>query len=208
MTFEEFQARIAAVPETKGMAYTAAALWLHPFCLPAGLLSVRNVKAEIVRIPEKIVNSEGYAVPVIGAAAGALAQNENMTDLILPRTWGAQLYNTVLKGCGKLKRMTFPKSIRRVSERAFCDCVDLEDIYYEGSEEEWGEIQLVRPKHRPVDECVIGFFAKVWNKPILGDPAFLHATVHFNCKCNPPPEVPDDVRKNQFLHCDGKNVKA
>ena len=192
MTFEKFQARVSGISETKGMAYTYAVLWLNPHRLPAGLISMRGVKDEIIRIPERVVNEYGNHVPVINAARGVLGQNENLTDLILTNQWYGSLYNGVLKDCTKLERITLPKSIKEVSKGAFLDCVSLKDVYYEGTEEEWNRIKLVvHPKIAPRDECIFSFFGAVWDNPILGDPPLLNATIHFGCKLSAPPEAPD-----------------
>ena len=193
MTFEKFQARVSGISETKGMAYTYAVLWLNPHRLPAGLISMRGVKDEIIRIPERVVNEYGNHVPVINATRGVLGQNENLTDLILTNQWYGNIYNGVLKDCTKLERITLPKSIKEVSKGAFLDCVSLKDVYYEGTEEEWNKIKLVRPKRSPRDKDAFSYFEEVWNKPILGDPPLLNATIHFNCKLSTVPvsNVPD-----------------
>ena len=44
--------------------------------------------------------------------------------------------------CSALTKITIPKSINRIGEYAFYDCENLTDIYYEGSEKDWKNIQI------------------------------------------------------------------
>ena len=47
--------------------------------------------------------------------------------------------DAAFRGCLSLKKINIPKDIVRIGMGAFHDCTALSDVYYNGSEEEWGK---------------------------------------------------------------------
>ncbi len=45
--------------------------------------------------------------------------------------------------CGDMTDVLIPASIKMIDENAFGDCINLENIYYTGTEEEWNEIAIM-----------------------------------------------------------------
>ena len=50
--------------------------------------------------------------------------------------------NSAFGGCYRLKSITIPKSVTLIAERAFYDCNQLRDVYYDGSLTEWEAIEI------------------------------------------------------------------
>ncbi len=183
MTFEDYKnAVLDNAPISDGLEYDIAVLWLHRQYLPVGVKKMNN-HDEVVRIPHWYKNEYGTIVPVIAVGKNVLGSNPNMTDLILPSSID-RLTPFTLSNCAKLKRLTFPKAITTVPEKAFIDCAALEDIYYEGSSEEWENIDIVRYKDQSVvDYSKLGLFCKVATTryPLPGNEAIFRARIHFDC---------------------------
>ena len=85
-----------------------------------------------------------------------------------------------------MKRITIPKCVKRIEENAFKKCERLEDVYYEGTLEEWRKIDIVSEKY----EVEFGEFypgtpiQKIRNaelRHIPGNEALFRATIHINC---------------------------
>lgn len=183
MTFEDFKSAVMdSAPISDGLDFTLAILWLHPEHLPVAVVLMNNTDS-VVRIPQWYQNRYGRMVPVIAIANGVLGSNPNMTDLILPPSID-KIPAKMFKNCYKLKRITFPKRIKCVPEKAFEDCTALEDIYYEGSEQDWDSIDIVHKKDvAVVDHSRLGLHCKVTTTryPISGNEPLLKARIHFDC---------------------------
>lgn len=50
-------------------------------------------------------------------------------------------------GIDGMKFISIPKSVTCISYDAFDDCYDLTDVYYDGTEEEWNQIEIFEPNH-------------------------------------------------------------
>lgn len=50
--------------------------------------------------------------------------------------------STSFQVCHSLREIYIPKTVTFIGESAFYDCMNLTDIYYEGTEEEWNNIQI------------------------------------------------------------------
>ncbi len=82
------------------------------------------------------------------------------------------LYQTFW-GCEGLTSVTIPDSVTIIGTSAFIGCSSLADVFYTGSEKQWGEIE-------------IGFF----------NDALATATVHFQNNENRKSESPSDIRND------------
>lgn len=183
MTYEEFKTGVMDVtPVTDGLEFKIAVLWLHPSTLPVGVVAVHSAECA-VRIPQWHKNYADRVVPVIAVGNDVLGTNPNMTDLILPPSID-RLTRHTLNSCRNLKRMTFPKKITRIPEGAFKDCAALEDIYYEGSKDDWEKINVVWKKDEyTVDNSKLGLYCPVTatRYPVPGNEAVFRARIHFDC---------------------------
>ncbi|MDE6060367.1 MAG: leucine-rich repeat domain-containing protein [Clostridia bacterium] len=183
MLFEEYKQKVIDVtPISDGLKFKIAIAWLHREHLPVGVVGINDTDT-VIRVPRRHHNSYGYDVSVIAIANGVLGTAQNLTDLILPPSIDRFTPYT-FKNCRKLKRLTIPKNIRSIPEKAFEDCVSLEDIYYEGTAEDWSKINIVWDKYVSIiDDSKLGLHCKVTNVryPVFGNEPLFRARIHFGC---------------------------
>ncbi len=185
MTFSEFQKKAAALPETEMRYEKHKILWMPREEFPMEVFSLPDPGHTTVKIPGSVVNEYAIRVPVRFLTRPVFAGNETLEELILPPSiqW---IQAGSFKGCRNLKRITLPKGVREIREGTFRDCETLEDIYYEGTPEEWTMMEIVHKKHEmEFGPLVPGtanapITAERW-VPIPGNEALFRATVHFRC---------------------------
>lgn len=185
MNYKEYREFIKDVEIPDSLAFTQAVMWVHPEELPLGLVSIGGTDLSIIKVPEKTKNRFNRTVPVVSVAKGAFAGNEKITDVILPSSVDS-LPQGAFAGCSSLKNITIPKRIKNIKEKTFDGCVSLENVYYEGTPEEWDEMEIVYEKH------VIEFGDVIPGTPVRsilaerrmfipGNEALLTANIHFRC---------------------------
>ena len=141
---------------------------------------------DVVKLsPYRLNKDKGKYVRVTGFDPSAFKENEQVTDIIMHRC-GQTIVTESFSGCTGLKRITIPKCVKRIEENAFKSCDSLEDVYYEGTLEEWRKIDIVSEKY----EVEFGEFypgtpvQKIKSatlRHIPGNEALFRATIHFNC---------------------------
>lgn len=186
MNFKEYEKMIRDVPYSETLEYQMAFLWLHPEIVPLCVTSIGNSGSDIIKIPEKAVNEYGRNVPVIAFSRKVFSGKSNIKDIILPQSI-EQLPKGAFDGCAELKRITIPRQVKIIREGTFVGCGNLEDVYYEGTMEEWKEINIVYQKHEiefgnlipgtPVHEIKAERMLH-----IPGNEALFSANIHFGCK--------------------------
>ncbi len=140
--------------------------------------------AVVVKVPLYHLRGDKY-VHVLGFMPDAFRGKEKITDIVIGRVKDCVIEAGSFAGCRNLKRITMPKLIR-IEKEAFKDCDSLEDVYFDGSPEEWKEIKIVSEKHE-VDfgEFIPGTpVSKVEDERLVhipGNEALFKATIHFNC---------------------------
>lgn len=184
LTFPSYRHIIDTTSYTTSATYQPAFLWLHPYQLPVGVVSIAP-EERVVKIPAHHTNSRGYTVPVIAISANAFSNHPDLTDIILPSSIG-RLPAGAFAGCTGLKRITIPKNITRIPEGTFAGCDSLEDVYYEGSIKDWAAIEIVHRRHEvdfgdlipgsPVERVTAERLVYV-----PGNEALFAANIHFNC---------------------------
>lgn len=195
MNFREYREMIKDLPYTDTLKYAQAYMWLHPDRLPLGLVSVRQDAPAIIKIPDMTTNGYGRKVPVVSVSKDAFAGHDELTDIILPSTLQS-IPAGAFAGCSKLKRIVIPRKINIIREGTFSGCEKLEDVYFEGSMEEWKKINIIHDRHD------IEFGELIPGTPVLeikeerlihipGNDALLKADIHFNCEIS-------------YLNCDPK----
>ncbi len=205
MNYNEYRKIICATPETRGLEYEIAFMWLNPGRLPIGVVSLNGCKDKIIRVPVEEINPHSNGknrVPVIGVAREAFAGNTDVTDIILPS--GIQkIGGAAFSGCTSLERISIPKAVKRIGADTFKDCISLRDIYYEGTFEEWNKIEVIG------DRREVEFGSLVPGSPVQeivserlirssGNEALRLANIHFRC------ELPSMKNAKQFFRKDGK----
>ncbi len=185
MNYYDYINIIKGTPETQGLEYDKAVMWLHPEKLPLGVVSLNGCSDKIIRIPKTAVNSYGKEVAVIGIGCDAFQGNTTVTDVILHP--GIRMVGgSTFKGCTALERIYFPRQIKRISKYMFSGCSSLTDVYYEGSYEEWKKLE------KPTEKRVKVFGKLVPGTPVqvvisdkivrtAGIESLCLATIHFNC---------------------------
>ncbi len=185
MDFAEYAKMIKDVPFTEGLEYKLAVYWLHPEILPLGVVSLGENVPAVVRIPERVTNKYGRKVPVITVGGNAFAGQGRVTDIVLPPTVD-RLPAGAFAGCEGLKRITIPKKIRTIWEGTFSGCDQLEDVYYEGSIEEWKNVNITHHRHEiEFGELIPGTpIQEIKSERLIhlpGNDALLTANIHFRC---------------------------
>lgn len=90
--------------------------------------------------------------------------------------------NWAFRECTNLRTVTIPRSVESIRDYAFYDCNSLSDVYYMGSEEEWGEIYIGSS-----NSCL------------------LNANIHFNCE---GPELEKNAEIRYFRKWDADTQTA
>ena len=185
MNYKEYEEIMKYVPVTESLRYKIAIMWLHPEILPVGVVSIGEAEGA-VKIPGMAVNQYGKKVPVIAISREAFSGNEKITDIVLPASL-TRLPRGSFSGCTGLKRITIPKKVKHIAEGVFTGCENLEDVYYEGSMEEWKQMEIVHEKHEiEFGDLIPGTpVQKTLSERLIhipGNEALFKANIHFHCK--------------------------
>ncbi len=184
MNFDEYYDAVKDVPDTDSLKYDLAIMWLNRALLPLKVVSVGNASG-VIKIPSRTVNEYGRSVPVVAIGKDAFANHSNITDIILPHSIES-LPAGAFRGCSELRGITIPRKIHTIREGTFADCDKLENVYYEGTAEEWNRLVIVHQKHE------IEFGNTIPGTPVCeikgerllhipGNDALFTANIHFNC---------------------------
>lgn len=187
MNYSEFKKMIDKVPELKTLQYKIVCrAYFHPKCMLLGLTSIGNDESNLIRVPSRAINKYGTKSLVSTICKEAFAGCEKITDVFLPATIN-EISAGAFKGCSALKRITIPKNIKIIHEGTFEGCNSLEDIYYEGSINDWKKVNIIHRKH----EIEFGSFVpgtpvhEIKEEQLLhikGNDAVLASNIHFNCQ--------------------------
>ena len=107
-----------------------------------------------VTIPDS-VTSIGYAafsdcssltsvsIPdgVTSIGDSAFARCSSLTNVIIP-DGVTTIEGRTFTFCGNLSSVTIPDSVTSIGMAAFCECTSLTDVYYGGTENQWGQIDI------------------------------------------------------------------
>ena len=191
MKFYEYVERMKGVPYTEDVEYSMrwGALMSRVNEWPLSVTSISD-SPEIIMIP-RYHESERFKryVPVRGYFRAVFKDMEKTTDIIADGVLCKWIASEDFSGCVNLKRITIPRIVTRIAENAFQGCDSLEDVYYEGSLEEWRKIDIVSEKY----EVEFGGFypgtpvqriKSARLRHIPGNEALFRATIHFGCDLN------------------------
>lgn len=205
MNYSEYKNLISKIPETRGLGYEIAFMWLNPGRLPIGVVSLNGCTDKVIRVPTEEVNPHSggkNTVPVIAIGQEAFKNNTGITDVILSGNI-TKIGDGAFSGCTSLERITLPKGIKRIGENTFAGCTKLRDIYYEGTLEEWNSIDIFGEKYEydlgplipgtPVQSIIA---ERLVHRP--GNEALKLANIHLRC------ELPNVQNTKQFFLHTGK----
>ncbi len=196
MKFSEYRPILDGTPETQGMEYRSSVFWLNMWRYPRMLVSLGENKDPVIRVPANVPTEHDCTPPVAVIAGTAFRGNETVTDIILPPSV-SELRAGAFANCRRLKRITIPKNVTVIPEAAFANCRDLEDVYYEGSREEWQKVRIVHDKYE-VDltgELIPGTPVETVRDERLthipGNEPLYSCNIHFNCDLGERRPVPE-----------------
>ena len=118
---------ILLCPEGKSGHYTT----------PAGLTSIRE---NAFRDCENLIHFT-MSDDVSQVSGGTLYSCDNLETV----DWSASatcIGAFAMSGCTNLKQITIPSSVIRIDDHATMDCHRLQDVYYEGTEEQWKQVRI------------------------------------------------------------------
>ena len=188
MLFKDYIEVIKSAEETKNVtfgynAYTdiSGVMRRASMCVTA----LGDTDSEVIKLPKRAVNKWGCEVDVTGFKAAVFQGNDKVTDIILHSNIRG-IPQGAFRGCKNLRRITIPKGVRRIGKDVFAGCDSLEDVYYEGTIEEWEKVEIYTGKRvvelgelipgTPVCDMAGDYF-----KHDPGNDALLKANVHFQC---------------------------
>ena len=185
MNFKEYEEIMKDMPYSETLKYSQAIMWVHPEVLPLGVVSIGEEYPAVVKIPCQTTNRYGRKVPVIAIAGNAFADHDKVTDIVLPSTI-EQIPPEAFAGCSGLKRITIPRTIKSIRKGTFAGCDMLEDVYFEGSMDEWKKMIIVHDKHEiEFGDLIPGTSVhEIKAERLLhvpGNDALLTANIHFHC---------------------------
>lgn len=188
MYFKDFVNTIKNAKEPENLEFGYMAYTYISGVMRRASLLVKRINdpvPEVIKFPDRAINKWGNEVDVSGFFPDVFRGNETVTDIILPEI--GLIREGTFEGCKNLRRITMPKRVKEIKRNAFDGCDSLEDVYYEGTREEWEKIVIYKGKRviemgnlipgTPVCEVVDDY-----EKHDPGNDALLKANIHFNCK--------------------------
>ena len=203
MNFRDYYESIKEIEISKTLQYYFGVRRNLHRRYPFGLVSSGGCSDKVIRVPQFVGCIDDSQIPVTEVRPFAFAGNKTITDIILPSNI-SKISEGAFAGCKNLRNITLAKSIKRIEEKTFEGCTSLENVYYEGSPEEWDQINILYEKYE------IEFGELIPGTPVQsilderkvfihGNEALKMAAIHFNCDfqntidcCNPMPRLDDD----------------
>ena len=108
---------------------------------------------------ESLIKKDAYVVDICIKAGiefldyltymptGAFGTNDWLEEIIIPNNI-TSIEDASFKSNTRLKKVTIPTSIGYLGEYCFAGCSALQDIYYEGTQEQWENISMSRTVFR------------------------------------------------------------
>jgi len=186
--FKDYKEIITSAEEAKDLTFGYMAYTYISGVMRRAPLYVKEIgdkATEVIKLPKSALNKWGNEVDVSGFMPGVFQYNDIVTDVILHSRIGG-IPEGAFRGCKNLKRITIPKRVKKIGRDVFAGCDSLEDVYFEGTMEEWEKIEIYTGKR------VVEFGKQVSGTPVCevvkdcfehdpGNDALLKATIHFKC---------------------------
>lgn len=181
-----------------GLAY----YWLHPEYIPKKITSLGKYDYGFYKMPEVYTNTtylsgEPLKFPItvrIVDFKNDLFHNTDITDLVLSK-YQSELPKEAFLNMRNLKRIWIPKGVTYILKDTFKGCDNLEEIYYEGSMEDFKKIDVYYKLYRVIPK--LGLHDEIEEYYDLGNLPFINAKVYYN-------QVRDVERTSEYLAEIGK----
>ena len=188
MLFKDYIEVIKSAEETKNVTFGYNSYTYISGVMrraPMYVMTLDDTDSEVIKLPKRAVNKWGCEVDVTGFKVAVFQGNDKVTDIILHSNIRG-IPQGAFRGCKNLRSITIPKGVRRIGKDVFAGCDSLEDVYYEGTIEEWEKVEIYTGKRvvelgelipgTPVCELAGDYF-----KHDPGNDALLKANMHFQC---------------------------
>ena len=165
---------------------TLAYYWIHPERIPKILIDLGSFKGGFYKMPDFYTNykylsgdllDEPIEVPIIGFKENIFHNNIDISDLVLS-CHQQTLPTEAFKGMSNLKRIWIPKNVSYIPKDCFSGCSSLEEIYYEGSEDDFKGIEVYYKRYRVIPRLGIKDDIEAYYD--YGNLPFLKAKVYYN----------------------------
>ena len=112
----------------------------NPVYRSEGGILYNKEKTEIIRFPKEKAG-DSFAIPagVIKIADGAFEDCRNLKIVTIP-DGVMKIGESTFYNCWRLTSITIPNSVLIIDKDAFKECTNLQQVYYIGSETDWGEV--------------------------------------------------------------------
>lgn len=101
--------------------------------------NTKSINTELLYNNSKL---EKFDTPQNVTSIGELSfANTALTEINIPENV-EKISAGAFSGCEKAKYVKLPKSIKEIGENAFIGCTDIEDIYYDGTAQDWEKISI------------------------------------------------------------------
>ena len=139
----------------------------------------------VIKLPEKVNNRWDMPVGLVRVFGNAFREKSGITDIILP-SCVYEIDAGAFAGCKSLKRITIPRGVSRIAERTFAGCDSLEDVYFEGTVDEWKKTNIIHERHEMdfgdfIPGTPVQRFEGERMVHISGNDALFTANIHFRC---------------------------
>lgn len=159
--------------------------WVNPEHIAKTLISLGDFDG-FYKMPEYFTNyrylsgnliKNPITVPIISFDKSLFINNKDITDLVLSR-YLCSIPQGAFINMKNLKRIWLPKRITYIPKECFMGCDSLEEIYYEGTEDEFNQIEIYHKLYRVIPKNGIHNDIEIYYDD--GNLPFIKAKVYFN----------------------------
>ena len=182
-----------------GLAY----YWLHPEYISKKIISLGKFDYGFYKMPEVYTNTtylsgqplkSPITVRIVDFKEDIFHNNTDIIDLVLSK-YQSELPKEAFLNMRNLKRIWIPKGVTYILKDTFKGCDNLEEIYYEGSMEDFKKIDVYYKLYRVIPK--LGFQDEIEEYYDLGNLPFINARVYYN-------QVRDMERTSEYIAKIGK----
>ena len=182
-----------------GLAY----YWLHPEYISKKIISLGKFDYGFYKMPEVYTNTtylsgkplkSPITVRIVDFKENLFHNNTDITDLVLSK-YQSELPKEAFLNMRNLKRIWIPKGVTYILKDTFKGCDNLEEVYYEGSMEEFKKIDVYYKLYRVIPK--LGLQDEIEEYYDLGNLPFINAKVYYN-------QVRDMERTGEYIAKIGK----
>ena len=163
---------------TIGSGFTSVKEWMFAYCS----------NLQYVIIPDSVTSIGDYAFCLC----------DSLENINIPET-ATSIGEQAFDGCVNLTSITIPRSVTRIGLAAFTSKTGLRDVYYNGAEEQWNDIEI-DDENDGLAKAAIHFWT------LLRLPSELtviksEAFSHLNCEMVIVPKACTEIEDYAFTGC-------